>query len=639
MAHGAKKSEAEAASAATAPDTRPARPGEETFPAFLARGGVALLDGAMGTMLYGKGVFINRSFEELNLSQPALVREVHEEYLAAGADILETNTFAGNRFRLAPHGLGERVADVNRAGARIAREVARGRAWVAGAIGPLGVRIEPFGALSRAEAREVFREQASALLYEGVDLVILETFVHLPELEEAIRGVREAGPDGGKAPIVAQVSVETDGSTREGVSPETVAERLAAAGVEALGVNCSAGPLAALEAAERMRRVTRLPVSILPNAGQPRNVDGRNIYLASPEYLASCLRRAIRAGVRLVGGCCGTTPAHIRAIRQVIGEIPPAERPPEGRRTRTRRITVVPVASEDKTGLSRALAGKRFVTGVEVVPPNGWDVHEVVRTARKLREAGVTFLGLPEGPRGGARMPPLFASAVCRREVDLETVVHYSCRDRGLVRMQADLLGAFATGVTNLLIVTGDPTALTDRPGAAPPPEVDSIGLVNVVARLNQGEDIGGNPIGRPTALHVGVRLDPGAPDLEKEVSRHRWKVDAGAEFVVTSPIFDVAAFADLLKRLPGPALPVIATVWPLRSAREAEFFEQDMAQVRVPAPIVERMRAAEAKGTEADEGIAIARELAAALRPLVRGLQVAAPGGRVDAALAVLGG
>jgi homocysteine S-methyltransferase len=593
-----------------------------SFDDLLKSGNSALFDGAMGTRLYGKGVFLHRAFEEANLTQPALVREVHAEYVAAGADILETNTFAANRFRLSAHGLEGKVGDINERGAAIAREAAAGRAWVAGSMGPLGVRIEPFGPTGKSEAREVFREQARALAKGGVDLFALETFTHLPELEEAVKAVREVSA----LPVVAQFSVTTGGCTREGVAAGEAALALVAAGAAVVGVNCSEA-LAALEALEAMRAAVDVPLSGQPNAGQPRTVEGRNLYLASPEYLVAWGKRALRAGVRFLGGCCGTTPDHIRALRAAMGATAPQPPPKERRRVRRSAGAVKPVAREAKSKLAESLAKGEFVRGVELQAPTGWVAEATIDAARRLASAGVTLLSLPE-TRGG--LPPLVLGQLCAGVV--EPLVHYSCRLRRLPRMQSDLLGACATGLSNLLLVTGEPS---DQGGdAAPDFEVDSIGAVNLASKLNHGEDLGGNPIGAPTRFHVGVRIDPTAPDRARELSRLRWKVDAGAEFAVTAPVFDPAALASLLRE--GPKIPVIATIWPLRSAREAEFFEQQMADVPVPKALVRRMVEAEGRGEEEAEGLKIARELYAAVKPMVQGVLVAAPDGNVERALEV---
>ena len=607
-----------------------------SFRDFLSGDGVATFDGAMGTTLYARGVFINRPFEEANLTQPALVRDVHQSYAEAGADILETNTFAANRFRLSPHGLEAKVAEINRAGVSLAREVARDRLWVAGAMGPLGVRIEPFGPIAKDEARAVFAEQAEALAEGGVDLFVLETFAHLPELVEAIHAIRDVSD----LPIVAQVAVGSGGLTREGVKPADAAAALTAAGADVIGVNCS-DALGALVAIQGLRLGTDRPLSCQPNAGAPKDVEGRKIYLGSPDYFVAWGRRALRQGARLLGGCCGTTPDHIRALRSVVGEATPVIDARAVARPADRAPAAEPVPTREKSVLAAALASGRFVLAVEVPPVRGWDTAEAARAARKLALAGVHAVAIPEGLASVAHLPP-FAQAEALRTVGMGTIIQFAARGRRLMRMQSDLLGAAAMGVTNLLLVTGEPLVQGAEPNDWPELEVDSIGLVNLVARLNHGEDVGGNPIGRPTEFHIGVHLDPTAFDPERERARFYWKVDAGAEYALTAPIFDAAALTRCIAGLKPPGermIPIIATIWPLTSASQAELFEHRRASVPVPPHLVERMRAAEARGDEEGEGIAIARELADAVRPSVQGLCVVAPNGRVDLALAVLEG
>jgi len=614
-----------------ASQTPAVKPGREPFRKLLEQGGVALFDGAMGTMFYSRGVFINRAFEELNLTKPGLVRDIHAEYVAAGADVLETNTYSANRFRLSAHGLADKVEEINVRAVEIAREAAGGKLWVAGAMGPLGMRIEPFGPISREEARQVFAEQARALARAGVDLFVVETFSHLPEIIEAIRAVREASD----LPVIAQLTVGKGGVTTEGVDAGEAAASLVAEHVDVVGVNCSEA-LATLDALESMRKTVSVPLSGQPNAGQPRSVQGRHIYLASPDYLVAWARRALRAGVRVLGGCCGTTPEHIRLLCQAVRETQP-ETPAAAV---ARPIHVAPAAEPVRRGERSALAGAlgtgRFVLGAEMPLPVGWDTAETVAAARRLSSAGATFLALPEDSRSEARMPPLAAAQLLTPVRGIEPLVYYSCRGRRLARIQSDLLGAWATGVANLLLVTGEPSRSPLVEGG-PDLDVDSIGAVNLATRLNHGEDIGGNPIGRPTGFHVGVRLDPTAFDREREVQRFYWKVDAGAEYALTTPVFDPRALESLIADVRDFKVPVIATIWPLETAREAEFFEHEMADVPVPPEIVQRMQRAERGGTEAEEGLAIARELAQAVRPLVQGIQVYVPGGRIDAVLAVL--
>jgi methionine synthase I (cobalamin-dependent)/5,10-methylenetetrahydrofolate reductase len=596
---------------------------------------VLVCDGAMGTMLYGKGVFLNRSFDELNLTQPDLVSEIHQAYVRAGADVLETNTFGANRFKLAPFGLAERLAEINAAGVRIARQAARGQAYVAGAIGPLGVRVEPWGKTGLDEAETAFREQAAALESAGVDLFMLETFGDVAELGAAVRGVRAVSA----APIVAQLTTGDDGVTADGTPPEQFTAELEALGADVIGLNCSVGPAAMLETIERMAERTGARLSVQPNAGRPRDVEGRNIYLSSPEYMASYARRFVAAGVRLVGGCCGTTPDHIRQIR-VAAAAPAAGGARGAARARPQvdaapAPAVVPVARAEKSRLASALARGQFVLAVELDPPRGHATGEFLDLARQLRIRGVDALLVTDRPASRARMAPLAAALLLERQAGIETVLQFRCRDRRLAAMQADLLGAHALGLRNLLLVTGEPTRRADYPDATGLVEADSIGVANAVSRLNHGTDLGGQPIGEPTAFHTGVRVTPSSLTLDDEVRRYEYKAAAGAEFAITEPVFDAADLEHFVARTRGVALPLIVAVRTLGSLREAEWLANEVPGQRVPQALIERMRRAAAEGTEAAEGVAIAQEVVAAVRPLAQGLLVS--GARPDLVLPVI--
>jgi methionine synthase / methylenetetrahydrofolate reductase(NADPH) len=610
---------------------------------------VLVCDGAMGTMLYAKGVFINKSFDALNLSQPDLVAEVHQEYVRAGADIVETNTFGANRIKLGSFGLADRLQAINEQGARIARHAADEKAYVAGSIGPLGIRIEPWGKTGVDEARDYFREQAQALAAGGVDLFILETFRDLNEIGAAIDAVRSVSD----LPIVAQMTTEEDGNTLDGTPPEKFAPALEQRGATIIGVNCAVGPAPMLDTIERMEAVTRRRLSAQPNAGQPRDVEGRNIYLCSPDYMASYARRFIMHNVRVVGGCCGTTPEHIRQIKTAVRAMAPAvlksdaeSRAPataggdSGRAAAERpSISSPPVARDKKSRLANALGRGNFVVAVELLPPRGYQTDQVIERARRLKIGGVDVINIPDGQRAGARISALSLAVLIEQQAGIETVLHYSCRDRNLLGIQSDLLGAHAMGVRNLMLVTGDPGRVGDYPDATAVFDVDSIGLTNVVSRLNRGCDVGGQSIGAPTAFHVGVSVNPGASNLEQELRRFDYKVEAGAEFVVTRPIFDLRGLDPFMKRIESARLPIVAGVFPFESARNAEFLANEVPGVRVPDALLERMRAAEGRDGAAQEGIAIAREVVAGLRGVVQGVQVSTQSGDIDAALAVLDG
>jgi homocysteine S-methyltransferase len=601
---------------------------------------VLVCDGAMGTMLYGKGVFINRCFESLNLNGHALVRQVHDEYVRAGADVIETNTFGANRLKLRAFGLGDQVATINREGARLAREAAGEAAFVAGAIGPLGVRIEPWGRTGVDEAEQVFREQAEALVEGGVQLFLLETFRDLNEIGAAIAAVRAVSD----LPIVAQMTTEEDGNSLDGTPPEQFGPALVARGAHVVGVNCSVGPAPMLETLERLATAAHVPLAAQPNAGRPRDIEGRNIYLCSPEYMASYARRFVAQGVRLVGGCCGTTPEHIRQIRLAVTSMAPGAAHAVG--PATVRVGMdtphaqPPVPCADKSRLAHALTRREFVVGVELLPPKGHVWGDALEQARQLRRRGVEFVTIPDGPRAGARMSPLSLAVLIEQQAGIETVLQYSCRDRNLLGIQSDVLGAHAMGLRNLLGITGDVRPVGDYPDATAVFDVDSIGLTQLIRRLNHGLDIGGQPIGPPTAIHVGAMVNPGARDLDRELRRFAYKVDAGAEFIVTRPIWDAAAFERFLALVRDAGVPIILGLWPFDSVLNAEFLANEVPGLTVPDAVLERMRLS---GTSAEraaaEGVAIARELATALAPMVQGLQISTPAGRLPLALGVLDG
>jgi homocysteine S-methyltransferase len=601
---------------------------------------VLVCDGAMGTMLYAKGVFINQCFDALNLTAAARVAEVHAEYVAAGADVIETNTFGANRIKLRGFGLADRMREINVEGARLARGAASGRAYVAGAIGPLGIRIEPWGKTSRDEAQAHFREQAEGLLAGGVDLFVLETFRDVTELRAAIAALRGLCD----LPIVAQMTIEEDGNSLEGTPPEQFAPDLEAY-ADVIGVNCSIGPAPMLETIERMSAVTRARLSAQPNAGRPRDVDGRNIYLSSPEYVASYARRFMSRGVRLVGGCCGTTPEHIRQIARAVRSSQPVAAVSSRVRTpdadgsadgAAQAVDPVPVA--ERSRLARALVERRFVTIVELPPPRGHVMEAALARARQLKAHGVDVVHIPDGAHG-ARMSALALAVLLKERAGLEPVLQYSSRDRNLLAMQSELLGAHAMGIRNVMAVTGDAHTVGDYPDATEVFDVDSIGLTNVVARLNRGLDIGRQSIGRPTEFHIGVLVNPSADDLDAEIRRFEYKVEAGAEFAFTRPVFDIGRVEAFLARVQSSRLPIVVGLWPFDSVLHAEFMANEVPGIHVPVELLERMRRAPTAEAAAAEGAAIAAEIGRALRGAVQGVHVAAPSHETDLVIQVLEG
>jgi homocysteine S-methyltransferase len=599
-----------------------------------------LADGAMGTVLYARGVFINRCYDDLNLSDPGLILSIHEEYLQAGAEILETNTFGGNRFRLARHGLAGKVAEINAAGVRLARQAVEhlrdkqaGDAWVAGSVGPLGVRLEPLGKTGLDEARAAFAEQIHALAAASVDLIIIETMPALNEAREALAAAREVAPD---LPVLVMVTVDDDSNCLDGSSPALAAALLTEWGAGAIGVNCSTGPATVLTAIEAMRGATTLPLAAMPNAGMPRAVEGRNIYLCSPEYMASFARKAIAAGAQVVGGCCGTTPNHIRAMRSAMRALDAQARIEVSGAAPALSTETPPAALGERSRIGSLVEQGSFVTLVEIVPPKGINCVKEIEGARLLAQLGVHAINVPDSPRASARMSAQSLCIQIQQHTGIETILHYTCRDRNLLSIQSDLLGASSIGLHNILCLTGDPPKLGNYPDATAVFDVDSIGLVNIVRRLNHGLDIGSNSIGATTNFTIGVAANPGVPDIEQELRRFFYKVDAGAEYSITQPVFDLRLLENFLERIEGHRIPVIAGIWPLTSLRNAEFMKNDL-RVSMPEEIMLRMAQADTPDAARREGILIAQEMLEAVRPLVQGVQVSAPFGRYAAAAEVI--
>jgi methionine synthase I (cobalamin-dependent)/5,10-methylenetetrahydrofolate reductase len=600
---------------------------------------IVVADGAMGTMLYASGVFINRCFDELSLSSPDLVSGIHRDYVSAGAEILETNTFGANRVRLGGFGLADKLKAINEAGVHLARQASSGapagKPFVAGAMGPLGVRIEPLGPTSFAEARAIFREQAEALVAAGVDLLILETFSDLNELREGVVAAREAaGPD---LVIIAQVTIDDFARLSGGASPESFTQEMNTWPADVIGINCSVGPKTTLDAIERMVTVSEKPLSAMPNAGLPARVEGRNIYLCSPEYMAQYARRMLSAGVKVIGGCCGTTPEHIRLIRSETRSVQPQKTPraPTIEEPEVQAQALAAVPMERKSSLGAKLARGRFVAFVEILPPRGVDASREIAGARLCAEHGIDCINVPDGPRASARMSAQVTCQLIQQHAGLEAVQHFCCRDRNLLGIQSELLGAHAAGVRNLICITGDPPRMGIYPEATAVFDVDAIGLVNIVHNLNRGLDIGGNPMGSQTSLLIGVGANPGALNLEEEIRRFEWKVEAGAEFVVTQPVFDLDLLEAFLARIAHVKIPVVCGVWPLTSFRNAEFMENEL-RVPVPPAYMDRMRRAESGEKARQEGVAIAREMVERVRPMVEGVQLSAPFGRYQLAVEV---
>jgi homocysteine S-methyltransferase len=602
-----------------------------------------LMDGAFGTVLHGRGIPIDQSFDTVNMTNPALVADIHRAYIDAGSDIIETNTFGANRYKLAEYGVQGQVVEVNRAAVAVARRVIAGSfkdVLLAGSVGPLGVRLAPLGRVSFADAQDAFDEQIGALLTAtpaGVDLLIIETMSDVKEIEAAVAAARAHSGD---VPIIVQMTFTRDDKTLLGYPPETIATHLAALDVDAVGINCSGGPAQVLRLITQVRRLAPdMPVSAAPNAGWPEQMPGgRVMYPATPDYFGDYARAFAAAGVNLIGGCCGTTAAHIRAMRQAL------DSPDQGAvivvETRSGRRSETTVAVGDSpTRLAQHLAGEQLILTVEMDPPKGVAPERLLAGARMLREAGATFLNIADSPLARMRMSAWAAAYLVQKDVGLETVLHFPTRGRNLLRIQGDLLAAHAMGIRNLFVVMGDPTRIGDYPEAMDSYDIVPTGLIELIKKqFNQGLDKAGQSIDQPTTFVVGCALNLTPKDVEAELRLLRKKVEHGADFALTQPVFDPAAalafIAAYEQSYDEPPPPIVAGLKPLYNSRNAEFLHNEVPGIFIPDSQRERMRVAVHPQAE---GVAIAREIAAALRPRVRGFYVMPAFGRYDLAADVL--
>jgi homocysteine S-methyltransferase len=599
--------------------------------------GVVLADGAMGTYLYEKGIPFDRSFDLLNLTDASLIQAVHREYIRAGAEVIETNTFGGNRYRLAAHGATETARRVNRAGAQIARNAREevGEAvFVAGSMGPLGKPVAPLGTITREEAYDAYREQAEGLVEGGVDLIVLETQTDMAEALIAIDAVRSVTGD---VPLVVQMTFTEDGRTLYGSYPEDVVHAVLGKKVDLLGANCSVGPQKLLEIVERLKRRTELPISVMPNAGLPRFVHGRFVYLSSPEYLAEYAQRFAAAGARLVGGCCGTTPTHTRKMRDALraaagAPAPLAPSPPGVGPAIVIEETTAKTDPTSRSTLARKLAAKEFVVSVEVDPPRGARPKKMIEGAQFLKDAGVDFINVADSPMARVRMSSIALASMIGHQVGIETILHFTCRDRNLMGIQSDLMGAHALGIRNILALTGDPPRAGDYPNATAVFDVDSIGLIGVLKRLNAGTDLGGNSIGEPTTFVIGCAVNPTADTLDEELDRFQRKMEAGAEFAMTQPVYELetlSKFLDKLGKVGQKRVPILLGLLPLQSHRHAEFLHNEVPGINVPDHAREAMRTAGEKGIAV--GVEMCRKLLLEARDLVEGAYLMPSFGRYE--------
>jgi methionine synthase / methylenetetrahydrofolate reductase(NADPH) len=622
-----------------------------------------LLDGATGTELYNRGLFINRSFEEANLSNPDLVRGLHRDYVEAGAGAILTNSWGANEYKLAGHSLREQTGRINTLAAELARQVAGEEVFVGGSVGPLGTRLEPWGPITAAQAYQAFSLQVKSLIDGGVDFIFLETFSNPVELEQAILAARDVTP---AVPVAASLTIDLTGDLMQGGSLEEAIRRVDVLGADVIGLNCSVGPQLTLEAIERIKGLTTRPLSVKPNAGLPREIDGRTIYMSTPEYLATYTRNFLQAGVQLVGGCCGTTPAHIRSMAQAYRHFLAMHEAPVARTTVQAVPSVVSVAGSDATGSSPAgavpseeptsvervpfeeksrwsakIARGEKVYALELLPPSGVNMAPLLEKTSRVKDAGIDVINIPDGPRASSRMSTTLAAVMIEQQIGIETVLHYTCRDRNLIGMQSDLLGIHAVGLRNMLLITGDPPKVGNYPNATGVFDVDAIGLTTMAYRLNGGIDVGNRAIGEPTALSIGVAVNPVHRNFEYEMERFARKVAAGAEWAITQPIFDETDMYRFLEYIEksGTRIPIIAGLWPLTSLRNAEFMNNEVPGISIPPAVIRRMAEAGSKEEALETGVEISRRLHQRLAPEVQGFQISAPFGRIDMALRVARG
>jgi methionine synthase / methylenetetrahydrofolate reductase(NADPH) len=602
---------------------------------LIADGRIHVMDGAMGTMIYEKGIYINRNYDELNIKEPTLIQEIHREYIQAGAEIIETNSFGATRPRLRNFALEDKGFAIAKAAGQIAREVAQDNVIVAGALGPLGIRLEPYGPTSFEEAKGYFKEAVEGLLEGGVDCFLLETFSDLNEMKQGLHAIQECCA----LPIIAHATIQQDGKTSFGSDPINIARYLDKWGATVIGLNCSVGPAIILDAIEKMAKETSKPLSAKPNAGMPRQIDERKIYMANPTYMAKFTKRFIQVGVQFIGGCCGTTPEYIKAIKNVVRSLSPeVKTTPTHVHIPQDTPKIEPIPMESISQLGAKLEQGAFISCVEVVPPKGYRMDALLERIQKLHEAGIDSINVPDLSRNQNRIGAMAAALTIEREIGIETILHYTCRDRNLQSMQSDLLGAAALGLKNLLLLTGDPPRLSPHAQSTGVFDIDSIGLTNMVRGLNHGIDIGNNPIGDPTAFVIGVAANPVAYELEHEVKRFAFKVQAGAQFAITQPIFDVNQFMRFLEHIQNVRIPIVAGIWPLTSYKSAEFLHNEIPGIVIPQAILTRMQTAKTPDDARNEGLRIAHEILETIRPHIQGVQVSIPQGDVNRALQVMG-
>ena len=592
------------------------------------RRGPLLGDGAMGTQLHVRGVSFERSFDELNLTEPKLVEEIHRAYISAGAELIETNTFGANRIKLARHGLENRVRDINFRAvklAREAREISGEPVFIAGAVGPIGQQLEPIGRISLAQATGAFAEQIAALLEGGADLLVLETFTNLPELLAAVAAAKQTAD----LPIVAQMTFAEDGLTLSAEEPSQVVQALEDAGVDVIGVNCGVGPQVALQVLEAMRQQTKLPLSGQPNAGLPARVEGRFFYFATPDYFATYARQAADLGIAYIGGCCGTTPAHIAAMRAALKPVAMPARIKAPAPSTAIAVDLNVAEQLPPTPLARRLADRSFVVSVEIDPPRGLNPSKCIVGAELVKAAGADAINIGDSPMARVRMSALSLALMIQSQVGIDTLIHFTSRDKNLMALQAELIGAHALGIRNIIALTGDPPRIGDYPSATGVWDVDSIGLIKILTRLNEGYDWLGTSIGRPATFTIACAVNPSAEDLDNEIDRFRQKIDAGAHVAMSQPLYDRETLERFFERTGPLPIPFLLGVLPLQSSRHAEFMHNEVPGIVVPQQLRDRMRQAGENGIA--EGLQQSRELLQDTRDLVQGVYLMPSFGRYE--------
>lgn len=597
-------------------------------------------DGALGTALYTGGIAARRSFDDLNRSDPSRVRAIHKAHLAAGAEVISTNTFGANRWKLGRHGLATEVAKINAAGVALARAAGGPGVPLLGSVGPSGEVVGPLDEDKASEFSSGFREQVAALVEGGVDAILIETFTSLAEARLALSAAREVAPDIG---VIVLMTFSEQATTLFGVSADQAAQTLAHGGADAVGSNCGVGPDTTLTALERMRDAVPLPLVAQPNAGIPERIDGRFLYPSSPDYVAHYAKRYLRLGVALIGGCCGTGSEHIGSIAGVVraasagaraSHLKPAAPAPAPAAAEKAPTGVEPVEIPERSGLAACLSEGRFAVSVEMDPPRGADPGKFLDRVRDLADAGVRFVNVADGPRATARMSAIAFAALLERHGQVETILHYQCRDRNLIGIQSDLLGAHALGIRNLLAVTGDPPKLGDYPHATPVFDVDSIGLVRILGGLNRGLDLAGNPLGAALPFYIGVGANPAAADPDTEMRKFEKKVEAGALYCLTQPVYETSLLERFLNDVRGYGIPVLVGVLPLVSSRNAEFLHNEVPGMSVPQSVRRRLAAAPNRQRAREVGVSVARDMVAAARDIAAGVYVMPPFHRFDLAI-----